>query len=109
MDTLMTISIYILSQTTNPRPTSCEFITRWVYFPRQRTTSCREDTWQTIEREEAQPMVKEIRCRGAGIDCEFLIRSEQIEEMLGFVQEHASEQHDYDVSEDDLRDELIDI
>ena len=54
-------------------------------------------------------MVKEISCRGAGIDCEFLIRSEQTEEMLGFVKEHANTQHDLGVSEDDLRGEIIDV
>lgn len=54
-------------------------------------------------------MVKEISCRGAGIDCEFLIRSEQVDEMLGFVKEHANTQHDLGVTEEDLRDELIDV
>lgn len=45
---------------------------------------------QITEREETQTMVKEISCRGAGIDCEFLIRSEQMDELLGFVKEHAN-------------------
>ncbi|WP_254544525.1 DUF1059 domain-containing protein [Halomarina pelagica] len=53
-------------------------------------------------------MVEEISCRGAGIDCEFLIRSE-LEEMLGFVREHANTRHGLGVFEDDLRDEMVDV
>ena len=54
-------------------------------------------------------MVKEISCRRASIDCEFLIRSEHTPELLGFVQEHASEQHGAHVPKDDLRDQLTDV
>lgn len=54
-------------------------------------------------------MVKEISCRRGGIDCEFLIRSEDTPELLGFVREHCSEQHGVDVSEADLRDQLVEV
>jgi predicted small metal-binding protein len=54
-------------------------------------------------------MAKEISCRQAGIDCEFLIRSEDTPELLGFVQEHCSEQHDVDASENDLREQMVEV
>lgn len=48
-------------------------------------------------------MVKEISCREAGYDCDFQIRSENEEELIEFVQQHARETHDTDMSVSDVR------
>ena len=44
-------------------------------------------------------MVKEVRCIHAGFeDCEFLIRSEDEEELIEIVRRHAERAHDTSVS-----------
>lgn len=46
-------------------------------------------------------MVKEVSCIHAGFeDCEFLIRSEDEQELIEFVQKHAEQTHDVTVSRD---------
>lgn len=48
-------------------------------------------------------MAKEIVCQEAGYDCDFMIRSENEEELIEFVQEHARSTHDTEMSADDIR------
>lgn len=49
-------------------------------------------------------MVHEVNCKGAGYtDCEFLIRSEDEDELIRFVQRHAEQTHDATVSGADVR------
>lgn len=48
-------------------------------------------------------MAKEVNCREAGYDCDFLIRSENEDELVRFVQEHAQETHDTEMSSADVR------
>lgn len=48
-------------------------------------------------------MAKEIVCRDAGYDCDFEIRSENEQELIEFVQEHARETHNAEMSSDDIR------
>jgi predicted small metal-binding protein len=49
-------------------------------------------------------MVNEVNCKGAGYDdCEFLIRSENVEELIRFVQQHSEESHGQSVSGSDVR------
>lgn len=48
-------------------------------------------------------MVKEVSCRDAGYDCDFVIRDENEDELIGFVQEHAKSAHDTDMSASDIR------
>lgn len=48
-------------------------------------------------------MAKEIVCREAGYDCDFVIRDENEEELIKFVQEHAKSTHDSDMSASDIR------
>jgi len=48
-------------------------------------------------------MPKEIACREAGYDCDFMIRSENEDELIGFVQEHVKSTHDTDMSSADIR------
>lgn len=49
-------------------------------------------------------MPKEVNCRGAGYpDCEFLIRSENVDELIRFVQRHSEETHGQAVSPEDVR------
>lgn len=48
-------------------------------------------------------MAKEVVCRDAGYDCDFVIRSENESELIEMVQEHARETHDTEMSSDDVR------
>ncbi|MFC7134001.1 MULTISPECIES: DUF1059 domain-containing protein [Salinibaculum] len=48
-------------------------------------------------------MAKEIACRDAGYDCDFMVRSEDESQLIKFVQEHAQETHDTQMSADDIR------
>ena len=49
-------------------------------------------------------MVKEVNCKGAGYDdCEFLVRSENVDELVRFVQQHAEQTHEQSVSGTDVR------
>ena len=48
-------------------------------------------------------MTREIRCREAGYDCDFMIQSEDESQLIRFVQEHASETHDTEMSSEDIR------
>ena len=48
-------------------------------------------------------MAKELSCRDAGYDCDFMIRSENEEELIQFVQEHARDIHDTEMSAADVR------
>lgn len=48
-------------------------------------------------------MAKEISCRDAGYDCDFMIRSEDEDQLVEFVQEHARETHDTEMSASDVR------
>lgn len=54
-------------------------------------------------------MVNELSCKRAGIDCEFLIRSEDTSELLGIVQDHCTDHHGVDASVDDLREQIVDV
>jgi predicted small metal-binding protein len=48
-------------------------------------------------------MVKEVVCANSGYDCDFVIRSENEAELVEFVQEHARETHDTEMSAEDVR------
>ena len=61
------------------------------------------------ERTEDDTMVKEISCQRAGIDCAFLIRSDDIAALVDVAQNHCSEQHGVDVSEADLRERSVEV
>ena len=55
-------------------------------------------------------MVHEVNCKGAGYEnCEFLIRSENIDELIQFVQHHAEETHNQSVAETDIRGLMKDV
>ena len=55
-------------------------------------------------------MVNEVNCKGAGYDdCEFLIRSENADELVEFVRVHAEETHDQTVSGGDIRGLMQDV
>lgn len=48
--------------------------------------------------------MKEVNCKGAGYDdCEFLIQSENVDELVRFVQQHSEETHGQPVSPSDVR------
>ncbi|MFB6135368.1 MAG: DUF1059 domain-containing protein [Halobacteriaceae archaeon] len=48
-------------------------------------------------------MARELACRDAGYDCDFVIRDENEDELIRFVQEHARETHDTEMPENDIR------
>ena len=55
-------------------------------------------------------MVKEISCINAGFeDCAFLIRSEDEDELVAFVQQHAERTHDVSVSREHAEKIMVDI
>ena len=39
--------------------------------------------------------MKEIRCRDAGVDCDFVARAENFDELMKKVKEHAQKDHGY--------------
>ena len=54
-------------------------------------------------------MVKEISCINAGFeDCEFLIRSENDDEVIEFARQHAARVHDTEASREHLETVLVD-
>lgn len=48
-------------------------------------------------------MAKEISCREVGYDCDFMIRDENEDELIRFVQDHARAIHDTEMSKSDIR------
>jgi len=48
-------------------------------------------------------MPKEVTCSDAGYDCDFRIRSEDEDELIDFVKEHAQTVHDAEMSSSDIR------
>jgi predicted small metal-binding protein len=48
-------------------------------------------------------MTKEVVCREAGYDCDFMMRSEDESQLVDFVKEHARESHGTEVSSQDIR------
>lgn len=55
-------------------------------------------------------MVKQISCINAGFeDCEFLVRSEDEDEVIEFARRHAKHTHDVDASRDHLEKVLVEV
>lgn len=55
-------------------------------------------------------MVQEVNCKEAGYeDCEFLIRSENVDEMIQFVKQHSEQTHGKSVSDADVRSVMQDV
>ncbi|WP_331235771.1 DUF1059 domain-containing protein [Natronorarus salvus] len=55
-------------------------------------------------------MAKEISCINAGFeDCEFLIRSENEEEVIEFAQQHAKNVHATDAPRDHIEKVLVEV
>ena len=48
-------------------------------------------------------MAKEVSCRDAGYDCDFMIRSENEDELIEMVKQHARDVHDMDMSDSDVK------
>lgn len=48
-------------------------------------------------------MAYQMSCQDAGIDCEFMIRSEDRDELVTFVQQHAQDVHDTEMSSSEVR------
>ena len=55
-------------------------------------------------------MIHEVNCKSAGYDnCGFLIRSENKDELIRMVQQHAEHTHDQAVSGSDVRGLIQDV
>lgn len=55
-------------------------------------------------------MAKEIRCINSGFeDCEFLIRSENEDEVVEFAQQHAERAHDTSASRDHIEKIMVEV
>jgi predicted small metal-binding protein len=52
---------------------------------------------------EVRDVANEVACRDAGYDCGFVMRDENEDERIQFVQEHAQESHDAERSATDVR------
>jgi predicted small metal-binding protein len=48
-------------------------------------------------------MVKQVSCREAGMDCDFLVRDENEDELIELVQRHAENTHGMEMSRSDVR------
>ena len=49
-------------------------------------------------------MAKEISCRSAGVDCDFMIRSENEEELVSISQQHLKNIHHANMSKEKILD-----
>lgn len=49
-------------------------------------------------------MAYQMSCQDAGIDCDFMIRSEDRDELVSMVQQHAKDTHNQDMSKSDVQD-----
>lgn len=47
-------------------------------------------------------MVKQVSCREAGMDCDFLIQDENEDELIELVQQHAENTHEMTMSRTDV-------
>lgn len=55
-------------------------------------------------------MVTEVNCKDAGYpDCEFLIRSENVDELIRFTQQHSEQIHGQSVSRSDVEGVMQDV
>lgn len=54
-------------------------------------------------------MTKQIKCSEAGYDCQFLIQSENEDELVTFVQTHSRDTHQTDVSRDQVEQMMTDV
>lgn len=57
----------------------------------------------TIDALGVSTMARELACRDAGYDCDFMIRSEDESQLIEFAQEHLQETHNAEMSETDIR------
>lgn len=48
-------------------------------------------------------MAKQVTCRDGGYDCDFMIRSEDEDQLIQMVQQHAKETHDSELSRSDVQ------
>ena len=48
-------------------------------------------------------MAPQVICRESGYDCDFMIRSENDDELIDLVRTHARGTHDTDASKSDVR------
>lgn len=51
---------------------------------------------------EVTQMAKQFECKSAGMDCPFMLRTENDDELVSFTQQHAKKMHKKDVSKQDI-------
>lgn len=54
-------------------------------------------------------MVKQVNCRETGMDCEFMVRDENEDELVELVRRHAERTHDIDMPESDVRNLMTEV
>ena len=47
-------------------------------------------------------MAKQFECKSAGMDCPFMLRTENDDELVSFSQQHAKKAYNKDVSRQDI-------
>jgi predicted small metal-binding protein len=47
-------------------------------------------------------MAKQVECKESGLDCPFLLRTENDDELVSFTQQHAKKAHKMDISKADV-------
>ncbi len=47
-------------------------------------------------------MAKELKCKDAGMECPFMLRTESDDELVSFSQQHVKKIHKKDVSRQDI-------
>ncbi len=56
----------------------------------------------TIEAKGGDIMAKEVECKSAGIDCPYMLRTESVDELVSFTQQHVKNIHKKDISKEDI-------
>lgn len=55
-------------------------------------------------------MTHQVNCKSAGYEnCEFLVQSENVDELIRLVQRHAKETHNQSVTETDVKGLIQDV
>ena len=49
-------------------------------------------------------MAHQLSCADAGMDCDFMIRSEDKDELVSFARQHVEDVHDQSMSKSDIED-----
>ncbi|MFC7166587.1 DUF1059 domain-containing protein [Halospeciosus flavus] len=54
-------------------------------------------------------MVKTVACADAGHDCDFVVQTDNVDELVHHYMDHAERQHDREVSRSDAEDLVTEV